>query len=50
MVGAEDPDAPVPEIVGGKEFLIPLAGAGTQKDEVDQSLPATRRAWRAISF
>ena len=51
MVGAEDPDAPVPEIVGGKEFLIPPSQVlAHSMDEVDQSLPATRSSVESDKF
>ena len=51
MAGAEDPDAPVPEIVGGKEFLIPPSQVlAHSMDEVDQSLPATRSSVESATF
>ena len=51
MAVAEDPDAPVPEIVGGKEFLIPPSEVlAHSMDEVDQSLPATRSSVESDKF
>ena len=44
-----DPDAPVPEIVGGKEFLVPPSEAQSM-DDLDPSLPPTRSSVESEKF
>ena len=44
-----DPDAPVPEIVGGKEFLVPPSQARSL-DDLDPSLPPTRSCVESEEF
>ena len=47
-----DPDTPVPEIVGGKEFLIPPSQLQQQMsiDDLDENLPATRSSVESEKF